>query len=273
MALGAALCVALLAGCAQAAFTPGPPGDGNAGSGKGGAGMGALAGRSFVSGAVTRNGKDSPLVPGSELTLAFDGKGFSAHAGCNSMSAAARLRDGRLVLDDDGMAVTEMACDAPLMDQDEWFAAFMTAGPRVSLSGDTLVLAAGDAVIRFTDRRIARPDAPLRGTTWVLDGVIDGDTASSVPVGVTSTLRIDGDRLFLETGCNGGGADVSVGDDRLRVGALVLTRAACSDARGSVEAAVLEVLRGEVRYRIDGSLTISRGTVGLTYRATAENPS
>jgi len=156
------------------------------------------------------------------------------------------------------------------MAQDTWLADLLTADPAVALDGDELVLTSGGTVITLLDRKVADPDRDLVGTAWTLDGTIAGDAVSSVPAGVTSTLRITADgRLELQTGCNSGGADVTAGTDSLTIGPVLLTQMACPGAAGEVEAAVLAVVQqGTVEYAVDGpALTLTRGDAGLTYRA------
>ncbi len=229
----------------------------------------ALAGRTFLSTGVTTDGAPHDLVAGSRITLTFTDDAVSAQAGCNTMGGSASVTDGRLVVDGPLMS-TEMACDPALMAQDTWLADLLSADPAVTVDGDELVLTSGGTVITLLDREVADPDRDLVGTAWTLDGIIAGDAVSSVPAGVTSTLRITADgRLEVQTGCNSGGADVTVGTDSLTIGPVLLTQMACSGAAGEVEAAVLAVVQqGTVEYAVDGpALTLTRGDAGLTYRA------
>src|SRR5262245_43686977 len=92
-----------------------------------------LVGRSFLSTAIAGRA----LVPNSQVRLAFQGDNLGAHAGCNSMSGSYTITDGVLRIGQ--MAMTEMACDRPLMDQDTWLAGFLD-GAALSLEGTTLTL-------------------------------------------------------------------------------------------------------------------------------------
>ena len=100
-----------------------------------------LAGRTFTSTGVT--GHD--LVDGSPVTLQFTDEGISANAGCNTMSAAATWTDGTLEVDGDAMAMTQMACDEALMQQDIWLSEFLTSSPKLTAGEGQLVLE-GDGV-------------------------------------------------------------------------------------------------------------------------------
>ena len=134
--------------------------------------------------------------------------------------------------------------------------------------GDTLTLDNGQIRLTLLDREVASPDKPLTGTHWVLDSIIDGDAVSSVPAGVTASMRIVDGQLELNAGCNIGGGSVAVTADTLEFGPLMLTKRACQAGPSSVEQAVTTVLTGTVAYTIDADLlTIDAGGPGLVFRA------
>ncbi len=230
-----------------------------------------LDGRTFLSTSVTPR----DLVPGSQIRLTFDDGSLSAQAGCNSMGADnVRVDGGRLVVTG-GLFMTEMGCEEPLMAQDEWLLDVLGSGPQITLGGDNLTLRTADGtLIELVDRRVADPDRPLTGTTWRLDGIISGTgpggTVSSIPEGVTSTLRITDDgQLQLSPGCNSGGGQVEIGDENLTFSPVVTTQMACADPQMRVEGAVARVVQeGDVAYSIEAArLTLTRGDHGLVYRA------
>jgi len=228
-----------------------------------------LDGRTFLSTGVTGR----QLVPGTRVRLAFDEGSLSADAGCNQMGGQVRLDGDRLIAD--GLAGTEMGCEPDLMEQDTWLVELLQSEPEVVLDGDALTLRGTDGtVIQLMDREVADPDRPLVGTTWRLDAITKGTdshgTASSIPAGVTSTLRItEGGQLEVAPGCNTGGADVKVGEGVLQVGPVITTLMACTGEPGRVEADVLAVIKeGEVGYSIEADrLTLTNGDNGLVYRA------
>lgn len=232
-----------------------PPGSGPAG----------LAGRTFLSVDVTQDGAPRPLVPGTRISLTFDGS-IGARAGCNSFSGSYRLDGDVLVVDQ--LGGTEMGCDPERHEQDEWLVAFLTDRPTVALDGDELVLATDSTQVTLLDREVADPDRPLVGPTWTLDTIIEGDAASSVPAGVTATLTFLGDGTAgVATGCNTGGGPADIGDTTITFGAIVTTLRACGPDESAVESAVLAVLNaGEVAYEIDANrLTLTAGDHGLGF--------
>jgi heat shock protein HslJ len=249
----------VLAGCGRG----GGPGGGSDGP------SGDLPeGRTFLSTAVV--GRD--LVPGSRITIGFkDGK-LTASAGCNHLFGSAQLDSGRLVVSE--LGGTEMACEPKLATQEEWFREFLQAGPRWQLTGDELTLTTSESKIRLMDRRVAEPDKPLVGPRWVLDSLLQGAAASSVPSGVRAWITFGKDGLATgNAGCNqfGGGPEgnYSVSGDTLRFHDIAVTRMACGGDKDDVEREVLQVLSGTVSHQIAGSaLTITHPSgKGLRFRA------
>jgi heat shock protein HslJ len=242
----------------------------SAACGDGAAPAGAvLLGRTFLSDTVTVDGAARPLVAGTRIRIAFlpDGR-LTVNAGCNILGGMATVQADRLVVED--LGGTEMGCDPPRHAQDEWIAGVLTADPAYVVDGARLRLSAGTTVVELIDRAVADPDRPLSGTPWVLDGVIDGQSVSSVPAGVRATLRIEGGKLTVAVeGCNGGGTDVQIDADTLQLGRLVMTDMACAAPAASVEAMVESVLVDEVTYTIQAAaLTLQHtGGKGLTFRA------
>jgi heat shock protein HslJ len=126
--LGIVLAGGVLTGCGSSSATGGSIGPAD------------LSGRSFVAHKV-----DDPhhsVVPGTHVQLSFTDRGLTVHAGCNTMSGQVTLDNGTLVVPH-GLAMTEMGCPQPRMDQDEWVAKLLTSRPHVSLDGHQLVLTHG----------------------------------------------------------------------------------------------------------------------------------
>ena len=212
-------------------------------------------GRTFLSTSVTENGQPRPLVAGTRITLTFmeDGHRLGAQAGCNSMGGQASFTGGRMIVGD--LSTTEMGCDPPRHAQDEWLARFLTSRPEWSRSDETLTLDNGTTRIVLEDKKVADPDRPLRGTKWVVDTIIEGDSASSVPAGEAYVVFEDGDHFQGNTGCNGMGGNSVVHEDSSKItfSEVISTKMACNDDRMRLERAVLGTLKGDVDYRIDAA--------------------
>ncbi len=252
------LAALLLAACTGAGASATPvPTDGPPGA----SGRQGLEGRTFLSTAI----QGRTLVPGSQVRLSFEAGRIGASAGCNSMGGAYAI-DGDLLVARQ-LATTEMACDPPLMEQDQWLASLL-GGATIGLDGDTLTLAADGVRLTLLDREVADPDRPLTGTRWVVDGLVSVDAVSSVPAGVIAALIFDADRVEVEAGCNTGAGPVAIDDGTLTFGPIALTEMACAGDAWVVEQAVTAVLRGQVAYAIEAdALTLDAGGVGLVLRA------
>ena len=233
-----------------------------------------LVGRTYVGDDVTVDDQPYPLVKGSQLRLTFDDGSLGASAGCNSMGGDASWEGGVLNVSGEGLAMTEMACAEPLMQQDTWFADILTSDPRLQQDVTTLTLTSGSTVIVLTDEEVVVPDASLTGGTWQLDSIITGDAASSVPQGVKSTLRFGQDgRVEVRPGCNTGSGGYTTTDTTIVFEPIALTLMACPGPESQVETEVLGVLDGTVTFSIDGeSLVLTAqnasgsGATGLVYR-------
>jgi heat shock protein HslJ len=222
--------------------------------------------RTFVSTAVTGH----QLVAGTKVTLAFRDATLSANAGCNSMSGDYHIVGGTLAVG--VMSMTEMGCQADLMAQDAWLAKLLP-GAKVQIGDALLTLTKGDVSIAFVDRQAT--NLPLEGTLWTVDGLVSGDTVSSVPGGVTATVVIHGGDAGVFTGCNSGSVRVTVGDGTIAFGPMMSTAVGCAGGAATVERAFLATFEGAQPYKIDGdSLTVgASGKTGLTFKGTTPKPS
>jgi heat shock protein HslJ len=183
------------------------------------------------------------------------------------MGGSYEVQDGTLVVG--AMITTEMACDEPLMAQDQWISAFVN-GASVSLAGDTLTLVKDDVTLNATDREVARPDLPLEGTRWTVDGLISNQAISSMPLGVEAWLELADGKVALNAGCNRGSGAATIGDTTILFGPIGTTKMGCEADAMQTEAHILAVLQGEVAYEIDSdTLTITGAGGGLTAKGTA----
>src|SRR5918994_5779138 len=100
-----------------------------AGCGNESSASGSLKGKTYLSTAVTEDGKPKQLVGNSQVRLTFTDDGrLIADAGCNSMQSPVDTGDGKLAMDDN-LAMTAIGCDAPRHAQDDWLAKILPAEP------------------------------------------------------------------------------------------------------------------------------------------------
>jgi heat shock protein HslJ len=229
-----------------------------------------LDGTAWIATTITEGDAEHPLVAGSTLRVDFSDGNIAISAGCNHIGGSYTLSDDG-VLGFGALMSTEMGCDPPLMDQDNWLAGTVFGSPLTAVvDGDTLTLSRSGLVVVLSDREVASPDAPLQGTGWQLDGIQDGDAVSSVPTGTrVPTLEIAEDgTVTVDTGCNRGRSTATVDGSTITFGPVLTTKMACAEESGRrTEAAVLAVLDGAVAWSVtEQSLTLTRGDRGLTYR-------
>ena len=159
------------------------------------------------------------------------------------------------------MMTTEMACAEPLMAQDQWISAFVN-GAAITLEGDTLTLAKDGVTVTATDKEVARPDLPVEGTVWVVEGLVSNQAVSSMPSGVEASLVFADGKVAVDTGCNKGSGAAEIGDTTITFGPIATTKMFCEGAAGEVEQQVLGVLTGEVAYTVDADVLQLRGAGG-----------
>jgi heat shock protein HslJ len=189
----------------------------------------------------------------------------NANAGCNTIGGKYTIDGDRFTAPRLGM--TEIGCDGPLMQQDQWLASLL-GNAKITIAGDTLTMTDGTVTLTLIDKEVATPDVPLEGTHWVLDGIVSGEAVSSVPAGVSASIQINTGRADVMAGCNSGSGPVAAEGSTLTFGPIALTKMACEGGAMAVEAAFTATLSGPVRYAIDADvLTLDAGDASLTFRA------
>jgi heat shock protein HslJ len=209
------------------------------------------------------------LVDGRPVTLTVDGGTVGGSAACNSYGGSARVGDaGGFAVGE--VASTEMACAEPEVMALE--AAYLTAFGAVRtarLDGDRLVLTGEGVELRY-DRTPKVPDAPVEGTRWLVEGLVQGtgDTASvSSLVGQPFVLLKDG-RLTGNGGCAGLTGTYTLDRDRLVVADLRLVPVPgddCSPENTAQDDVLADVLRQPLTVAVDErSMTLTGVASGLT---------
>lgn len=177
-----------------------------------------------------------------------------ADVGCNSMGTAVAagelLADGMLWID--GLGGTEVGCQPPLRDQEEWLKTFLTSRPSWHVNGDQLTLASGGTTITLLDRKIAEPDFPLDGIRWnVVTTITNADLRQGHHLPEQVWISFDGGHLTGWSGCNELSGTVIRNNTELNFSEVATTDHACTPETAALHAAILATLGPAVAYTID----------------------
>jgi heat shock protein HslJ len=228
---------------------------------------GDLEGEWVLVGGV-HGGDQLPVPDRAPITMTIDGTQVGGTAACNHYGGELTLSGDRLTIG--AMTMTEMGCDPPIMEAESRYIAALAAVERWTRVDEELTLAGQD--VQLTYRFVApTPDADLTGTTWRLDGLVDGDAVSSTmgDEPATLTLRDDG-TLSGTTGCRTFDGHYELEDGAVRVAQLANDDRACPNLRAQDEH-VLAVLGDGFGYEIEGDrMTLTAGRLGLLYVAADE---
>ncbi len=200
--------------------------------------------------------------------LTFEGGRAGGRAACNTYSGSYKVGGDALSFED--FAMTEMACEEPLMALETAYLSALAKVTGYSVSGGVLTLTGGAADLTF-DKEVPPKALPLTGTTWRLEAIASGDAVSSTIAGTDATLTLadDGTASGNAT-CNtfSGSYEVNGGD--LMFGPLDTTKMACTEIGASTqEQQVLAALAATRRFAIEGdqlTLSAESGAMLVTYR-------
>ena len=206
------------------------------------------------------------------ITISFDADTFGGTASCNGYGGTFVLGDsGAITLTEVGS--TAMGCEPAPMEAEELFLAALLGVGRYDVGGDTLTLS-GDTVELIFERQAPLPTAELVGQLWLLDTLVQGETARSVAGDpATLLLRPDG-TLEGGTGCRTlTGTWVDTGSQILFT-SFSAEGNSCTPDLTEQDGFVITVLGDGFVPSIDGTrLTLtSVGDEGLSYQAVDEAP-
>jgi heat shock protein HslJ len=186
-------------------------------------------------------------------------------AGCNQIFGEYSLCAGKLCAPD--LLATEVACGPERQAQDEWFQAFLSSSPRLTLSGAALTLAGAQATLELLDIEVADPDRPLAGRVWTIDSFLDGAGMSSLSLLTPPTLQFSADgSLRVFTTCNTGEGSYTRTGSTLALASMAYAEEPCAatsrEAQDRIEAVMTD---GELSFEIEAArLTVHHGMPGLS---------
>jgi len=149
----------------------------------------------LVSGEI--EGKPVPIIDSHPITLIIGEDAVGGTAACNNYFYAGSLP----VFEGQGFGVTEMACSPPeTMEAETLYLQGLSVVDDVELGSPNLTLTGPGVTLEF-EPLAPVPTADLLTTVWVLTGLIEGETVTSVS-GERATLELFTDGSFIgSTGC------------------------------------------------------------------------
>jgi heat shock protein HslJ len=218
--------------------------------------------------AATHNGAPLLLVDTRPITLDLDGDEAGGIAACNNYLGTVDTATDTGAVTFSGLGGTEMACmPASVMDLEQAYLTALGAVESAARDDDQLILTGTDVELTFATIRPV-PRAELEGTRWLLESLIEGDSASSVAE-QPATLLLSGDgRLTGSTGCRTlmGGYELS--GDQVIVDALESDKRGCPPDLDRQDSHVLTALQDGFGIAVEGDVLTVTGRSGavLVYR-------
>jgi heat shock protein HslJ len=202
-----------------------------------------------------------PAVEGAGAGLTFDEDGtVSGSSGCNGLGGDYTVEGNQITFGE--FVSTLMACEEPIMQQEEAAHKVMTGTATYKIEGDTLTITNADMVLVFTrgapDTPAPSDSASLTGP-WKLSSYGSADVMSSALPDVEAGLTFNDDGTVTGTsGCNEFGGGFTVEGDQITFKEIVSTLKLCDEPLMGQEEAIQQVLTDTATYQIDGStLTIT----------------
>ena len=198
----------------------------------------------------------TPAVDGvnAGLTFSSDGK-VSGTSGCNGLGGDYSVEGDKITFGE--FVSTLMACDEPVMVQEDAAHKVMTGTATYKIEGDTLTITNDDMVLILTRDTLstAEPVTPttLIGT-WNLDSYGTTSTVSSALADVTANLTFSEDGMVTGTsGCNEFGGKFVVEAEQITFQEVVSTLKLCDSTIMGQEEAMQQVLTETASYTIEGN--------------------
>lgn len=221
------------------------------------------------------NGEQIPILDSHPLTMTLESSEIGGTAACNSYGGRYRLSADAFSNEigfsiEDGLSVTEMACHpAEVMESERRFLESLLSVDTVELGNQQLVLRGDQTELTFKLLPPV-PTSGLTGTTWVLEGLVQGDAVSSpMSSAEPATLELFEDGTFVgSTGCR------TISGSYQVTGAEVQftnwgAEGECPDELVEQDTRVISALEAGFRVEIEENrmTTWVAGDEGLVYRA------
>jgi heat shock protein HslJ len=211
----------------------------------------------------------TPAVEGVDAGLTFNQDGtVSGTSGCNGLGGDYSVQGNEITFGE--FVSTLMACDDPIMAQEEAAHKVMTGTATYKFEGNTLTITKDDMVLVLTrgTQGVVEPPASSPETligTWKVTSYRISDVQSSVVAGTEAHLTFNEDGTVAGTsGCNEFGGSYTVEGDQITFKDVVSTLKLCDSPLMEQEEAMQQVLVDTATYEVvDNMLVISNNDRGL----------
>jgi heat shock protein HslJ len=227
--------------------------------------------RWLLAGQLNADGEMVDALPRLEAFAVFEDGRVAGNSSCNRFGGSYTV-DGNTLSVSDHMMSTMMACQEPIMRQEQQFKANLAATATYAIDGDTLRLmnAAGRTVMTLT----ADVPATLTGTSWTARNYNNGrGGVTTLVAGTTITIEFrDDGGLSGSAGCNNYKTLYTLDGDKMTIGPSMTTRKMCMAPEGIMEQeqAYLAALETVAAYRIEGrqlELRTESGSLVASFQA------
>jgi heat shock protein HslJ len=209
----------------------------------------------------------TPAVPDTEAGLTFNEDGtVTGTSGCNGLGGDYSVEGDQITFGE--FVSTLMACDDPIMAQEEAAHKVMTGTATYKIEGNTLAITNNDMVLVLTRGTFSteEPSDPVSLTgAWKLTSYGTVDTLSSALADVEANLTFNEDGTVTGTsGCNEFGGNYTVEGDQITFSEIVSTLMLCDEPLMGQEEAIHQVLTDTATYTIEGNtLTLTNNDMVL----------
>lgn len=233
----------------------------------------ALTGVTWYLVAFNEGGSSISVKPGTQITALFDAQGkVSGTAGCNQYTASYEATLNGLSIG--APATTKMSCGEPagIMTQETVYLTTIQGAGGYSISGNMLTVTdgGGQAILTYsTVPPYVMTPAPLTGTTWYLNSIVDAQGQIWTPGAaypVSLLFSTDG-KVSGKSGCNSySGSYTTTGNSLTISDKFAVTLMYCGEPGVmDLETTYLAILPQMKMYKITGNeLTLSDGTGKIT---------